>query len=67
MEIIVNQQNYSVSDVCTVQQMVDTVLALPVKGIAIAVNQEIIAKNNWTTHILQPGDNLTIIQATQGG
>ena len=67
MEITVNQQNYSVSDIFTVQQMVDTVLALPIKGIAIAVNQEIIAKNNWGTHILQPGDNLTIIQATQGG
>jgi len=67
MEITVNQQNYSVSDVCCLQHMVDTVLLQPTKGIAIAVNQEIIAKSNWETHRLNPGDSLTIIKATQGG
>jgi sulfur carrier protein len=67
MEITVNQQSYSVSEVCSLQQMLDIVLALPVKGIAIAVNLEIIAKSNWPNHFLKPGDNLTIIQATQGG
>ena len=67
MEITVNQQNYSVSDVCCLQQMVDTVLLQYTKGIAIAVNQEIIAKSNWETYFLKPGDNLTIIKATQGG
>ncbi|MHA4894248.1 sulfur carrier protein ThiS [Pedobacter sp. PWIIR3] len=67
MEITVNQQNYSVSEACSLQQLLDTVLALPAKGIAIAVNQEIIARHNWETHILCPLDNLTIIKATQGG
>jgi len=67
MEITVNQQSYSVSEACSLQQLLDTVLALPAKGIAIAVNQEIIAKSNWSDHFLQPGDNLTIIKATQGG
>jgi sulfur carrier protein len=67
MEITVNQQNYSVSDVCSVQQMVDTVLLQPAKGIAIAVNQEIVSKTNWGTQLLNPGDHITIIKATQGG
>lgn len=67
MEITVNQQNYSVSDTCSLQQMLDTVLVLPVKGIAIAVNQEIITKSNWPNHFLKPGDNIIIIKATQGG
>jgi sulfur carrier protein len=67
MEITVNQQSYSVSEVCSLQQMLDTVLLQPAKGIAIAVNQEIIAKCNWSNHILKSGDNLTIIKAAQGG
>ncbi|MEB0261982.1 MULTISPECIES: sulfur carrier protein ThiS [unclassified Mucilaginibacter] len=67
MEITVNQQTYSVSEICSLQQMLDTILLQPVKGIAIAVNQDIIAKSYWPTHSLKPGDNLTIIKATQGG
>lgn len=67
MEITVNQQSYSVSEACTLQQMLDTVLLQPAKGIAVAVNQEIIAKSNWSNHFLKSGDNLTIIKATQGG
>jgi sulfur carrier protein len=67
MDITVNQQSYSVSETCSLQQMLDTVLVLPAKGIAIAINQEIIAKIEWPTYFLKPGDNLTIIKATQGG
>jgi sulfur carrier protein len=67
MEITVNQQNYSVSDTCSLAQLLDIVFSQPVGGIAIAINQEIIAKNNWPNHLLKPGDHLTIIKATQGG
>ncbi|MGY4384485.1 sulfur carrier protein [Pedobacter sp. UYP24] len=67
MEITVNQQKYSVAEVCSLQQIIDVVLVLPLNGIATAVNQEIITKSNWPNYFLKPGDNLTIIKATQGG
>ncbi|MFA6082848.1 sulfur carrier protein ThiS [Mucilaginibacter sp.] len=67
MEITVNQQNYSVSDTCSLQQMLSAVLTQPTKGIAIAVNQEIVPKANWATYLLNPDDDITIIKATQGG
>ncbi|MCD0489906.1 sulfur carrier protein ThiS [Pedobacter sp. MC2016-14] len=67
MEITVNQQVYSVPESCVLQHVLDGVLALPLKGIAIAVNQEIISRQNWESHVLQHLDNLTIIKATQGG
>ena len=67
MDITVNHQNYSISEICSLQQMLDTILLQPSKGIAVAVNQEIIAKSNWPNHFLKPGDTLTIIKATQGG
>ena len=67
MEITVNQQNYSVSDACSLRQMLTAVLQLQAKGIAIAVNREIVPKSDWDIHLLKPGDQVTIIKATQGG
>ena len=67
MEITVNQQNYSVSDACSLQQMLTAVLQLQVKGIAIAVNHEIVSQSDWQTYLLKSGDLVTIIKATQGG
>ena len=67
MEITVNQETYSVEDICVVQQVITHVLKLPLNGIAVAINQQIIARNTWNSHLLRSGDHLTIIKATQGG
>ena len=67
MEITVNQETYLLPDVCSLQQAVNHHLKLPLAGIAIAINQEIIAKETWGSHFLKSGDHLTIIKATQGG
>jgi len=37
------------------------------KGIAIAINNEVIPKNSWENHLLREQDNVTIITATAGG
>ena len=37
------------------------------EGIAVAVNNEIIPKHSWDSHLLQENDKITIITATQGG
>ncbi|QCE42971.1 sulfur carrier protein ThiS [Psychroserpens sp. NJDZ02] len=42
-------------------------LSIPANGIAVAINQTIIAKNDWDTTRLIDGDHLLIITATQGG
>jgi sulfur carrier protein len=36
-------------------------------GLAVAVNNEVIPKSTWETHILNEHDKVTIIRATQGG
>jgi sulfur carrier protein len=36
-------------------------------GIAIAINNIVIPKANWTNHQLKSNDNILIIKATQGG
>jgi sulfur carrier protein len=36
-------------------------------GIAVAVNNQVIPKDNWSAQALQDQDSITIITATQGG
>lgn len=67
MDITVNQQNYSFSEACSLQQMLQNLLLHSSKGIAIAVNQEIISRGDWQTFQLKTHDQITIIKATQGG
>ena len=37
------------------------------KGIAVAVNQEVIPQNEWNTFSVSKNDEIILIQATQGG
>jgi sulfur carrier protein len=67
MEITVNQQNHSVTDNCTLQQMLAIVIQQPLTGVAVAINQQIIPKNSWDSHLLKSNDNIILIKATQGG
>lgn len=67
MEITVNHKSYVVDEACSVEQLLNLVLRQEAKGIAIAVNQNIVAKTNWSRHALRQGDQVTLIKATQGG
>lgn len=37
------------------------------RGMAVAVNNLVVPKSEWETHILNDGDKITIVRATQGG
>lgn len=67
MEITVNQQNHQLKGTCSVREMLAIVLSQEPKGIAVAVNQSIISKSQWHAHLLQDGDQVMLIKATQGG
>lgn len=64
--ISVNNQTKQISSATSVAQLLAE-LKQPNQGIAIAINQSIISKNCWPNEILNEGDNILIIQATQGG
>lgn len=36
-------------------------------GVAVAINNEVIAKATWAVHTLNDADNITLIRASQGG
>ena len=67
MEIIIDKQFHHVHDNCSLRQLIETLSALPPKGIAIAVNESVVPKSEWDTFLLQPQDKVLLIRATQGG
>ncbi|MFT7071247.1 MAG: sulfur carrier protein [Patiriisocius sp.] len=40
---------------------------ISINGIAVAINQNIISKVDWSTTTLAEGDQIDIVTATQGG
>lgn len=41
--------------------------AMPLSGIAVAVNNKVVRKTDWETAVINPGDNVTVITAVCGG
>lgn len=67
MEVTVNQQKFTVSENCSVAQLLALTFDRPATGIAVAVNQNIVSKADWNTHLLHSQDQIILIKATQGG
>ncbi len=64
--VTVNHQPEEIKENTTLSTLI-TQLDIPVNGIAIAVNNSVIAKNDWENISLKNDDTITIIKATQGG
>ncbi|MGN7987579.1 sulfur carrier protein ThiS [Pedobacter sp. 22226] len=67
MEVTINNQNHQLNEACSIEQMLAAVISTGTDGLAIAVNQTIISKSVWDTYLLNPGDQIILIKATQGG
>lgn len=37
------------------------------QGVAVAINEEVVRREDWATTTVQPGDAVEVIQALQGG
>lgn len=51
----------------TVQALLDLEIPLKQNGIALAINNTVIPKSAWNSHLIQETDDILIISATQGG
>jgi sulfur carrier protein len=69
MEIIINNKKKELDaySTITVQQLLNIQIPEKQKGIAIAINNNIVSKAEWATKIITNNDNILIIKATQGG
>ena len=66
MQVLINGAAHSVHDACTVRDLV-TLLALPEKGIAIAVADAVVPRGRWSERTLLPDERIEILTAVQGG
>lgn len=68
MELKINNQTKQFSAfILNIQQLLDFEIPNKQNGIAVAVNNTVIAKSNWDIHNLSETDDILIISATQGG
>ncbi len=67
MTVYVNDRKHSVSDICNIYMLLDSIGLNEKKGIAVAVNNKVITKNDWNDNYLKENDKILVIKATQGG
>jgi sulfur carrier protein len=68
MKVLLNGETAELADGATVQAAVET-LDLPVsgRGVAVAVDAEVVPRTEWETHELQEGARVEVLRAIQGG
>ena len=67
IEIIVNGENMQFQESISVFALLSQLQLLDKKGIAVAINEEILPKSKWETSFLKSADKIIIIHATAGG
>ena len=66
MTISVNNKQKDIQDTISLENLLESI-DISSKGIAIALNDMVISKKDWKATFLKEKDQVTIIQATQGG
>ncbi len=61
-----NLQKLEVPENTSLQQVLEN-SRTPSSGIAVAINEQIIPKSEWSSQLLKNNDQLLVIQAVQGG
>ena len=67
MEVQVNHKSQQVEEGTTLNKLLQSLGFEEFRGLAVAINNEIIPKVQWDDRSLQSSDQITIIRATQGG
>ncbi|MDB5764424.1 MAG: thiS [Herminiimonas sp.] len=66
IEIELNGAPHAIADGRSVQDLV-AALGLAGKGIAVAVNRQVIPRDTWPAHLLRPCDRVELVRAIGGG
>ena len=67
MEITVNSKKVSVQSNLNLREYLKAEDLNDVRGIAIAVNEKVVVRDEWSKLKLRKNDKIIIIRATQGG
>ena len=66
MQIIVNNKAMEMAEGSTLSALAEA-LRLPEKGVAVAVNNQMIPREEWSATSLQEGVQVVVIKAACGG
>ncbi|GAB1689329.1 sulfur carrier protein ThiS [Krasilnikovia sp. M28-CT-15] len=66
MRLTVNGSSRAVDDAVTVAGLV-AVLTEAQRGVAVAVNGEVVPRSRWSASVLRDGDRVEVLTAAQGG
>jgi sulfur carrier protein len=64
--ITINNKKHPLQPGTTLQQIAAQ-HELPEKGVAIAVNNEMVPRSEWATHLVEDNDDILIVKAFCGG
>jgi sulfur carrier protein len=67
MNIYVNNKLTEVPVQASVAAALDSLNLISQKGIAVAINNNVVPKAEWGSYVLNDEDKVTLIKATQGG
>lgn len=66
MKLFVNSKETDLPENSHLRELAN-LLQLPEKGVAVAVNNKMVFRNEWENHMLKENDRITIIKAACGG
>lgn len=66
IDLWVNGESHSVPEGTTAAALVDTV-GCGTRGVAVAINAEVVPRSTWADALLSAGDRVEILRAVQGG
>ena len=68
MRVVLNGRDAELASGATVRAAVDALdLPAPDRGVAVAVDAEVVPRTQWDTHELSEGARVEILRAIQGG
>ncbi len=68
MIVLVNGEQTELASGCTVEQALAALeVPAPDRGVAVAVDAEVVPRGQWPAHELNEGARMEILRASQGG
>lgn len=67
MVLFINKEKKNLDGVPSIIDLLDFLQIEKTRGLALAVNNQVVSKVDWDTYSFQENDHVTIIRATQGG
>ena len=67
MDIYINNKLQQLPPDARITDALSSINITAQKGMAIAINNNVVPNAEWNSYTLQPEDKMTLIKATQGG